>query len=99
MVARSRARAARGRFPALEWLDEASGALPRVTMAGGRRAMIENHAGILEFDENQVRLLTRQGVMTLRGRDLTLSEVRPDALTVRGQIGSVELPVEDGGDE
>lgn len=92
MSARARIKPVRQGFPALEWLEEASGSQPRVMLAGGRRAMIENHTGLLEFDEERVRLMTRQGVLTLKGRRLLLSQVRPDALTVCGQIESVELP-------
>lgn len=92
MPQRARVRPLRQGFPALEWLEEASGSQPRVMLAGGRRAMIENHTGILEFDEGRVRLMTRQGVLTLTGQGLMLAEVRPDALTVRGLIFTVELP-------
>ncbi len=84
-------------FPALEWLDEASGQLPRILLAGGRRAMIENHTGVLEFTEHSIRLMTRQGILTINGHNLLLSEVRPDALTVRGDIAEIQLPAPKGG--
>lgn len=84
-------------FPALEWLDEASGQLPRILLAGGRRAMIENHTGIIEFTDTLVRLMTRQGVLTIIGEGLLLSEVRPDALTVRGNMTEILLPTSKGG--
>ncbi len=84
-------------FPALEWLDEASGQLPRIILAGGRRAMIENHTGVVAFTEDCIRLMTRQGVLTITGANLLLSEVRPDALTVRGDIQAVQLPAPKGG--
>ena len=85
-------RARHGAFPAMEWLEEATGALPRLMLAGGRRAMVENHTGILEFSPSCVRLLTRQGVLLIRGTHLLLTQIRPDALTVRGEIQSIELP-------
>lgn len=91
-MSRPRVKSIRQGFPALEWLEEASGSQPRVMLAGGRRAMIENHTGIVEFDEERVRLQTRQGILTLNGRGLMLAEVRPDALTVRGEIFTIELP-------
>jgi sporulation protein YqfC len=81
-----------GAFPAMEWLEEAAGALPRLMLAGGRRAMIENHTGILEFTPSCVRLMTRQGVLAIHGEALLLTQIRPDALTVRGEIQSIELP-------
>jgi sporulation protein YqfC len=85
-----------GAFPAMEWLEEAAGALPRLMLAGGRRAMIENHTGILEFSPTRVRLMTRQGVLTISGEALLLTEIRPDALPVRGEIQSIALPAEAG---
>jgi sporulation protein YqfC len=85
-------RGLRPTFPAIEWLEEAAGALPRLMLAGGRRAMIENHTGILEFSPSCVRLMTRQGVLMIRGEALLLTQIRPDALTVRGEIRSIELP-------
>ncbi len=85
-------RARRSAFPAMEWLEEAAGALPRLMLAGGRRAMIENHTGILEFSPSCVRLMTRQGVLCIRGEALLLTQIRPDALTVRGEIHMIEMP-------
>ena len=88
---------ARSAFPALEWVEEASGTQPRLLLAGGRRAMIENLVGIIEFSEERIRLMTRSGPLTLIGEQLLLTQVRPDALTVRGHIRVIELP--DGGDD
>lgn len=79
-------------FPALEWIEEASGALPRLILAGGRRAMIENLTGIIEFTEQRIRLNTKSGILTITGRDMILTQVRPDAMTLRGCISQIELP-------
>ena len=92
VAARGQGKRSRQGFPALEWLDEVAGGAPRVMTAGNHRAVIENHTGILEFDAGRVRLMTRQGVMTIRGAGLILAQVRPDALTVRGGISAIELP-------
>lgn len=86
-------------FPALEWVEEASGRQPRLLLAGGCRAMIENLTGIIEFREDCIRLMTRSGQLTLIGEGLLLTQVRPDALTVRGRIRSIELPCGDDGNE
>ena len=85
-------RMTRSAFPAMEWLEEAAGALPRVMLAGSRRAMIENHTGIIEFTPTCVRLMTRQGVLKILGEALLLTQIRPDALTVQGEIRVIEMP-------
>lgn len=81
-------------FPALEWVEEAAGAQPRLLLAGGRRAMIENLTAIVEFTPRRIRLMTRAGMLVLCGEELLLTQVRPDALTVRGRIRTIEFPEE-----
>lgn len=82
--------------PALEWLSEISGRAARATAIGSRRILIENHTGIQNFTDEEVRLSTRFGPLCVRGRGLTLCEVRENALIVHGCIRQVDLP-EDGG--
>ncbi len=82
--------------PALEWLSDVSGRAARATAIGSRRILIENHTGIQDFTDEQVRLSTASGTLCIHGRDLTLCEVRENALIVHGCIRQVDLP-EDGG--
>lgn len=81
---------------ALEWFSELSGRAVRATAVGSRRLLIENHTGIRDFTEETVRLSTAAGSMCVHGQNLTLCEVRKNALIVHGCIRQVELP-EDGG--
>ena len=82
--------------PALEWLSDISGRAARATAIGSRRILIENHTGILDFTDDQVRLSTASGPLCVYGQDLTLCEVRENALIVHGIIRRVDLP--EGGD-
>ena len=81
--------------PALEWIGEVSGRAVRATLVGGSRVLIENHTGITDFSEDCVRLNVPNGTLSVHGTHLSLCEVRPNALIVRGCIRSVEMP-EDG---
>ena len=82
--------------PALEWLSDISGRAARATAIGSRRILIENHTGIQDFSDEPVRLSTAAGPLCIHGRNLTLCEVRANALIVHGCIRQVDLP-EDGG--
>ena len=84
--------------PALEWLSDISGLAARTTAIGSRRILIENHTGIQDFTDEQVRLFTAAGPLCIHGRNLTLCEVRENALIVHGCIRQVDLP-EDGGEQ
>ncbi len=82
--------------PALEWLSDISGRAARATAIGSRRILIENHTGIQDFTDECVQLSTAAGQLCIHGRNLSLYEVRENALIVHGVIRQVNLP-EDGG--
>ena len=82
--------------PALEWVEDAAGQCARATVIGSRSLLVENHTGILDFTAGRVRLDTARGPLCVTGSDLTLRDVRPGALIVRGNIARVELPCAGG---
>ena len=95
----STARPARHRrrsLPALEWLEDAAGRCARATVVGSRSLLVENHTGILGFTADCVRLDTPSGALCVFGSGLTLRDVRPGALIVRGSLSRVELPCAGG---
>ena len=82
--------------PALEWISDVTGRSPRATAIGSRRILIENHTGVQDFSCELVRLSTANGPLCVHGRDLSLCEVRENALIVHGCIRRVDLPEEGG---
>lgn len=87
---KNRRKAIQPPFP--EWFDDLSGKTARITVIGNRSLMAENHAGIEKYALDCVCLNTRCGIITVEGRDLSLREVRRDALLICGEIRSVSLP-------
>ena len=81
----------RADIPALTW-TEARGALPRATLDGSRRALIENHRGIIEFSCERIRLASALGEISVVGTGLCLSQVRKDCLIILGRIDSIIMP-------
>lgn len=84
--------------PALEWLSDVSGRTARITSIGSRTLLVENHCGIERYASDEILLATRCGSIRIGGDGLQLSEVRRDAVIVRGSIRSVELPCEGSAD-
>lgn len=64
---------------------------PRITLYADERAFIENHSGIIEFDNAHVRVAARRLALTVRGEQLALDCCEHCALIVRGRILAVEL--------
>lgn len=81
--------------PALEWLCDLSGKTARVTSIGNRSLLVENHCGILEFTAERIALASRCGNIEVEGAELSLAEVRRDALVIRGSIRNVKLPCQE----
>ena len=89
-------RAGKRSRPALDWVEDVSGRCARATAIGSRSLLVENHTGILSFTSGCVRLATGGGSICVTGSGLTLCEVRPGALIVRGDIHRVDLPAKGG---
>lgn len=83
-------------IPALEWMEDISGKTARTTAIGSRSLIVENHAGILAFSENQILLNTGCGPLEIKGTGMYLQDVRADALIIHGEIHRVDLPCEGG---
>ena len=83
-------------LPALEWTEDLSGGCARVTAVGGRSLRVENHTGLVALSDRCVVLNTRRGPLCCEGRALTLCDIRPGALVIRGDIQRIELPCEGG---
>jgi len=75
----------------MEWAGELLPGEIRLTALGSRCALIENYSAILCCTDSCVQLSSRRGEVRLTGRNLSLSDVRPGELTVRGFIERIEL--------
>ena len=89
-------RSRRRSLPALEWVEDAAGRCARTTVVGSHSLLVENHTGLVSFTGERVRLNTARGPLCVTGSDLTLQDMRPGALIVRGSIRKVELPCAGG---
>ena len=78
-------------IPALSFLESA-GSVPRATLDGSDRALIENHTGIIEYTSEKLRLSSKHGEITVTGADIALSQVRSDSLIATGRIDSISMP-------
>ncbi len=81
-------------LPAMEWINDVTGRCARVVAIGNRSLLIENHAGVIAFSEDCIRLGTALGEILVSGSELFLCDMRPGMLIVRGNIRNVQLPCE-----
>ncbi len=65
--------------------------VPKLTLLGNKDLIIENYKGIVEYEENRVRVNTAIGVIKITGSNLTIREITSEDIMVNGEIISLEF--------
>ncbi|MGB9660884.1 MAG: sporulation protein YqfC [Moorellaceae bacterium] len=65
--------------------------LPRLTLIGNSRLIVENHRGLIAYEKDLVQVSVTLGEIKINGEDLKLRVVRPEAITVEGIIKRISL--------
>jgi sporulation protein YqfC len=64
--------------------------LPRVTLVGNVHFYLENYGGIIEYNEETVRLKVKEGEIVIRGENLSIKNFYTDEIFIEGKIKLVE---------
>lgn len=62
--------------------------VPRITLIGNNNLLIENHKGIIEYDENIIRLVSHINIL---GNQMNVEEINNDEIFITGEITNVEF--------
>lgn len=62
----------------------------KLTVTAGRRALIENHRGILEYGTERILVSTGRGKISLQGSELKLTAMNKTELLISGRLKVVE---------
>lgn len=60
--------------------------LPKITLVGTLQLQLENHRGIIEFSEEQVRINTKEGVLVITGEQFFLRNITEQEIVLDGKI-------------
>ena len=75
----------------LEFPKEIGSSLPRITMVGFNRLLIENYKGILEYEEFFIKINTYIGIININGFNLELNNLTDDDILITGKIDSIDI--------
>ncbi|HEY8463138.1 MAG TPA: YabP/YqfC family sporulation protein [Bacillota bacterium] len=64
---------------------------PRLIINANRSVSIQNHRGVIEYDQNVVRINTKLGEVALYGEELALISALKEEVVVEGRLERVEL--------
>ena len=74
----------------LELPEEALLGALKLTVTGGRQALVENHRGLLDYSEERILISAIKGKLAISGTGLSLAAMNKSELLVKGRIQSVE---------
>lgn len=64
---------------------------PRVTLSANRSLVVQNHHGVIEYDQNIVRINTKLGELEVKGTGLSLVSAVKEEISVEGKITQIRL--------
>lgn len=64
---------------------------PRMTIIGNIQLNIENHRGIIEYDNCKIRINTKIGIIKITGSDLIIKNILPEEIVITGEIENVDI--------
>jgi len=67
--------------------------LPRITLVGNMQLYIENHRGVISYDENEVRLSVNKGEVIIRGEGLQIENLLEEELLIKGMLESLSYEI------
>lgn len=65
--------------------------MPKLTMIGSRNLIIENYKGIIEYEDNKIRINTGIGIIKIKGERLVIKEITSEDIMVDGEIEVMEF--------
>ncbi len=75
----------------LEIPQEVSTNIPKLTVIGFERILVENYKAILEYQDFYIRISTYVGILNINGYELSLQEMTTDDLLITGKIEGIDF--------
>lgn len=65
--------------------------LPKVTFIGNLQVNIENHKGIIEYSDDNIRIKIKDGILKVSGMDLAIKTIVTEEIIISGKIASIDF--------
>lgn len=64
---------------------------PKVTVVGNAQLSIENHRGIIQYDNTNIRINTNIGIFRISGTDLIIKNIVAEEIVISGKIDNIDI--------
>lgn len=65
--------------------------LPKITFIGNLQVSIENHKGIVEYSNENIRVKMKDGIIKVSGMDLAIKTIIAEEIIIYGNIASIDF--------
>jgi sporulation protein YqfC len=65
--------------------------ITRITIIGTNQVAIENHKGIIEYSEDQIRVNSGNGIIKVTGSNLNIKTILQEEIVIDGEISGVHF--------
>lgn len=65
--------------------------VPLVEILGDKRALVENHCGVIAYESNLICIRVHCGKIEIHGSELNLMQMTDSQMVINGKINSVQL--------
>ncbi len=65
--------------------------IPKVTIMGFNRMLIENYKCVLEYQDFYIRIKMKNGLLSIEGYNLEMNEMTKDDLVITGNIEDLDF--------
>lgn len=67
--------------------------IPKLTISGASEIYIENHKGILGYNDKEIRVSTPMGIVRVCGNGLSIDRIRLEDILISGQFKQIEYEI------
>lgn len=65
--------------------------LPRISVVGDLQVLVQNHRGVKEYTPDRVIIGMENGLIVISGRELVISNIHVEEITITGRLDGVQL--------
>ncbi len=69
--------------------EELTMGLAKIVILGSQECLIENYKGIIEYENEKIKLKTSSGIVTIEGNNLHINEIGEGEILIKGSINSL----------
>lgn len=71
--------------------EELTMGLAKIVILGNQECLIENYNGIIQYENEKIRLKTRSGIVMIEGNNLRINEIGEGEMLIKGKITNLML--------